>query len=491
MLNLKGFTYEPDNFEGLYKISDDLRRNKLQEQQQQEKDLAQKNANAKYFGNLLDKKDYLTGTNYDPATNHLLDQAFSQAMDLSSKGASVDQILMATQPLMSKVNDYMGKAKMYSAQKAQALEHFKATGGYDLGKISDLLDKYTFFDDNGNLNVDNADPSLKTAIQKIDDNDLADVATSAGINKWADKFPKEDRQDNIVTTDAHGNKKISKLNVKAASWEVPEHDASGNIVFVPKHDIATDNKQPVIHTFSNPDGTTTQAPVRLLDKNVFQNLITSDQSAADYIKGNLLKVIKTGEFKDDNGNPISINSPKADMVARALAYDFLKGRTGGVVSQASQQLVSPYQIKLNLGVPLSKQSGGSGDGSANVNDIYGRIKDKVYNNADSGYITRFNSLDGDEQSVVLDFANKGKTEASKLDGSNVFLRKNSNGNVEVYKISDNGELLAEPQYLVTTLPKVGTNLKVQPSVREKREVINNSKGETHKSNHNDPLGILD
>lgn len=479
-LDLRGFTYEPNNFQGLYRISDEMRRNKLQEDELDKEQEAQKSANAKYFGNLLNKKDYLTGTNYDPATNKLLNEAFDQAMQLSSKGASIDQILMATQPLMGKVNDYMSKAKMYSDQKKQVLDHFKEAGGYDLGKINDLLDKYTFFDDKGNLDVDNADPSLKNAIQKIDENNLADVATSAGINKWADKFPKEEREDNITTTDKFGNKKISKLNVKASSWEMPEYDQSGNVTFVPKYEIATDNKQPIVHAFTNADGTTTQSTVRLLDRNVFQNLISSDQSAADYIKGNLRNVIKSGEFKDDNGNLISINSPKADMIARAFAYDYLKGRTGGVVSQASQQITSPYQIKLNLGIPINKQSG-SGNGEITINDVYNTIDQMATERAGQNQYLRVNALPAEAQGLVIDFA-------KKLTGDNLI----GQGDIEIYKHDGNIGIYyangVNKNRLIGNLTQTGTNLKVQPSVKEKREVIEKGNKDSKK---NDPLGIFE
>lgn len=127
-------------------------------------------------------------------------------------------------------------------------------------------------------------------------------------------------------------------------------------------------------------------------------------------------------------------------------------------------------------------TGGSGSASGqNVNDIYGRIYNQVKRLKDYGeQETPGTTLNSDEQAIILDAVNKDRTENDKLPIEDVRVR-----------LSDNNELLVfdKEGNLKTTLPYIGTNLKVQPGVKEKRTVIAQGTKSTP-SPKKDPLGIL-
>jgi hypothetical protein len=87
-----------------------------------------------------------------------------------------------------------------------------------------------------------------------------------------------------------------------------------------------------------------------------------------------------------------------------------------------------------------------------------------------------NSLPTDAQNVIIDFANKGKAEAALIDRSNLFIKKQSNGDIDVYQVANTDEngkqdIQIDEKYKIGTLPKVGTNLKVQPNAKSKVAVV--------------------
>jgi hypothetical protein len=142
-------------------------------------------------------------------------------------------------------------------------------------------------------------------------------------------------------------------------------------------------------------------------------------------------------------------------------------------------------MKIEMGL-----SGKGNGGDVEINNVFDRIKSKVDNGdihykPTNEYYGRFNALAQDEQSAVMDAVRKT---GSKEDGNNLFLKNNGN-TIEVYKMTD-GSAIANPETLVTTLSKTGTNLKTQPSVKEKREVIKqgNQSNTQHPTLKNIPKG---
>lgn len=160
-------------------------------------------------------------------------------------------------------------------------------------------------------------------------------------------------------------------------------------------------------------------------------------------------------LKSQYGNGINLRSEQADKLRRIEAF-----------KDVERNKPKPRETILQQDPIIRISTGGSGSGSAsgvNVNDIYKRIDDEVTRLKDYGERrTPGNLLDGDAQSVILDFVNKGRGENDKLLIEDIRIEKSDKGDLLVFDTDGN---------LKTTLPKVGTNLKVQPSVKEKRAVI--------------------
>jgi hypothetical protein len=110
---------------------------------------------------------------------------------------------------------------------------------------------------------------------------------------------------------------------------VPEVDAKGVTTgFVPKHDIATEQGQPLFHAFDK-GGKQVREPVRLLDEDFFDKGMKP--AMHDRIRGMVQEHLK--EYSNKSGRQIDINSPEAKLVGRAIAYDMLnvESRKGGTI----------------------------------------------------------------------------------------------------------------------------------------------------------------
>ncbi len=160
----------------------------------------------------------------------------------------------------------------------------------------------------------------------------------------------------------------------------------------------------------------------------------------------------------------------------------------------------PYEQQAVSHFNQHEGEGGSGGaaGAATVNNVYKDINQRVDTDLSNGYgATRINALNTDAQNVIIDFIRK-TTGGDDLNYSNTFLAKDKDGNIGIYKthLKDGAEKLnIEPKYLIGVLPQVGTNLKVQPSVQEKRKVLNEGEQKTLppkkdvKKSDNDPMDI--
>lgn len=136
-----------------------------------------------------------------------------------------------------------------------------------------------------------------------------------------------------------------------------------------------------------------------------------------------------------------------------------------------------------------------GDGSENVNDIYSRIEDAADKAKNENKIIGISAFGGsplnggekaenlklDEQNVIMNFINQSYP-GQKYIASDLVVKKNGDGGLDIFDLTTEDKL--------GTLPKAGTNLKVQPSVKEKREVIKQGEAKYQTKPKKDPLGLF-
>lgn len=345
-LDVENLIVKPTDQSGLYHIADNLEKNQYKQAELAQQQQARKAATATYLTNLTDKKDYLSGTTYDPIIVKSLQGAMQQGMQLVDQGASASQIAMALGPSIAKINDYSVKAKLIDQNIKDGVGKLKQYTGYNPEALSSEAKKAAFYDDKGQLkDIDQVDPNTDW-IGNVIKNNPDKVITAQGLDEFAKNTPMSKAFSDITTYDANGAKTKIKAHLTGQNWLVPEVDNNGVTTgLVPKHDIATENGNPLLHTFTDENGKETKAPVRLLDEGTFDNMMQQRPDVADFIRSQVKQHI--GEYTGADGKTIDIGSPQAKMVARAFAYDDLNRRKTASIEHVAD-LNKPTSQQLNI-----------------------------------------------------------------------------------------------------------------------------------------------
>lgn len=459
-LDLHGYVAPVDNFSGIYKNADTLERQKEKQDQINLQREGKKNAAGTFLNNYLDRKDFLTGTVYDPEITRQLNDAMMEGSKLAMQGADAPTLMMALGPKVNKIAEYASKAKFINQDLKAKLQQIPQNAGYDKQALENETLKTAFLDENGKLkDISTIDPQIDYLGQTISSKPEL-VTNDAGIDEFVKHSPKYVDTKDITTYTPSGAMTKKKVKVTSPDWLIPDVDQRGGVTgLTPRYQTALENGEPVMHNFTDEKGKSVSAPVRLLDEGLFNSILSQNHGIADWVRGQVKRA-----------NPqIDMNSAQAKNAARAILYDELKRRkSGGMEDVEVQNKPSTYEIKNYLGI------GGGGASGLNVNDLYDRIESKINKDISNDVpTTRFNALDSDEQSVVMDAVNKVASKQG-LDVSNLFLAS-KDGKIAVYKTGDNGERHTTAENLITTLPKTGVNLKAQPGVKEKRAVIQQGK----------------
>lgn len=335
-IDVSKFIVQQPNWGGLYKAADTLEKERLLQRQTLNQQMLRRQASANFLAKYLDPKDLLSGTAVDPMIVQGLHHAMQQGAYLASQGADNATLLMALAPTVSKLSDYSVKAKGINKQVDDTISKLKENGytGYDFAKLKQQALKNAFFDTDPNtgqsqLNPDKADPSTNWVLHTVQENPEA-ITTGSAFDRFAKSSPKTKTTSDVSMYSPTGALNKRKVNLIGQSWLVPDVDKNGATTgMVPKYEMAGDNGEPIMHDFKDASGKTVRAPVRLLDENVFDAL---PPDAIDYLKGQVKQHLD--EYETNGGQRISMDDPRAKLIARALAYNELNQRKAATIENA-------------------------------------------------------------------------------------------------------------------------------------------------------------
>jgi hypothetical protein len=351
-IDVRGLTNQYPEWAGLYKMADSLNEKSLRQQTLSAQSANKRGAAGAFLQNYLDPKDYLSGTAFDPMILQGLEDAMQQGAKLAASGADSPTLMMALGPMVNRLNVYSTNAKNINKQVDDYINNMKADKqeGFDWAAVKNEALQKAFFkqDESGKsvLNPDQADPSVNWVMKAIEESPEK-VTTPEAFDLYAKNSQINKNLHDITEMDKFGNPTRSKVSLTAQNYLTPEYDKPTGKVkgFVPVHDEATELGQPLYHTFDDGKGGKTKAQVRLLDEKIFDSFRPGQ---INYIRGQVKKHLQ--EYEDATGEKISMDSPKAKLVARALAYDELNKPTRKAtnVEYVQQDKLSPQQISLNI-----------------------------------------------------------------------------------------------------------------------------------------------
>lgn len=477
------FVTPEQDFAGLYRYSGRLEQNRLRQEQEKQAAAGRKAASDKYFANYLDPKERFTGTMADPVITDKLAKALDQAFELSSKGATDNEIFMAITPLVNDANEYTQKAKAIQAQKKQALEVLGKQKGVDVLKFSSEFDDEVFMETDPKTGVkkmrelSTVDPSQNYADKVLKERDIYNASVFDDFLSSAKPIT-----DTLSTkvTDAKKGMRAAKLSVSAPEYMQPVVvDGVFQRKFEPRYDLfANDGEvvmQPEFDIEGKPvigsNGQQSQVPIKMAKKEDWSALLRNP-ATANYLRQEVRKYAKQ--------LGVDIASPQAEHFGRALAWKIMdeSNLSKGTFSEMVEQKAQPApRITVNV------NGGGSGSG-VNVRDIYTNIKRKTSSNKDK--VANLNGLSSTEQSIVLKQA-RDLLADNDISQEDIYVLETSDGKLHIMKATNPRVMTPSVDEDLGELDYESANLPAQPGVKGKEEVIKIGGNPKPKK---DPLGIL-
>jgi hypothetical protein len=242
---------------------------------------------------------------------------------------------------------------------------------------------------------------------KIIDENPQSVTTTGGLDEFAKSSPISKTLTDIQSYTPEGMQTRNKVHLIGQNYLVPDVDKHGVTTgLVPKYEIATSNGKPLMHDFQE-NGKKVSAPIRLLDEEVFDNMMKKSPDGAAYIKGQTMDYIKAHD-KD-----IRIDSPEAKRLARMIAYDELNARKSATIENAEiQNKPSPMQIKVNVGSSpeymsmVEKQAEAKREGTIKANEAHGITPGSNQKTTTIGAIGKIFSEDPNYKGDEVNFAGR-------------------------------------------------------------------------------------
>lgn len=479
-IDLSGFVTKPDEQDWLWRLSDTLQRNRVlderkseREQRDQERQDAKRASMSNFLMQYADPKEHLSGSPTDPqVTKGFMDIMQQGAVLINqNKGLTTDMLMTALAPKVNQLAQYGSKAKVISQQIKDRLSGIPENSGYDKFKLQQAARQSAFFNQDGSMkDVSTVSPEIDYVAQTVKDNPY-EVTNNKGLDEWLKGQSKMVNSLDVTHINARGGKDRKKVKATSYPFAIPETDEQGvnNRTFVPQYEHATDAGEKIYHEFEDGKGGKVKAPVRLLDKDVYQQVLGNSPGTADWVRGQVMKAIESGEYKDSNGKNIDINSPQANHIAQAILYDELKSRGMGSMEDVEVQKANPApRISVNI----------KNASDVPVIDIYKSINEKADEHKDNFIksrndgkkifgVVQVNTLDDDEQSVILEKAKKAG--GNDITVGDIYIRKYPDGIWIVGAANDTP---------LTKLTPVGSNLQANQSlgVKSKQKSVLQNQG---------------
>jgi hypothetical protein len=182
-------------------------------------------------------------------------------------------------------------------------------------------------------------------------------------------------------------------------------------------------------------------PFMVMDEDVY------DRFSQD--EGMNLELISATREKYKNYD--NFNPQEKELAKRNVLYD--------KISSLDQSQYYPTDVKA-APITHNRTNINVGTGQTTINDVYGSIEKKVDDPRRPHHAVPLNELDDNEGGVVLKIARE--REGNDITQADIYIKKDTDGVIKIYHIDG---------HVIAPLTKTGTNMRSQPSVKEKREVL--------------------
>lgn len=476
-IDVSGYNVAPTQnvpLQGLDFLANSIWRNREFAYRQAQDQKMQEWRKANLINSLTDLNDYKTGSDVaDAVGNHLMsniaDKYNGMAANMSplelEGGIKKDMAGVITG--MNGIKDELGASDKLMQVLKQAYPDLNTADLYDLVR-KDIVHRHLNADGSdfdSPVNIANKQPSFDLS----DPNFLSRyLKTTGGLDKTINDRTGLEDQPVYVGNDLQNQQWKTKIPFyMQPNFDATKFSKSGYLPqgFTPQLSIKSQSiPTEYLPALGNQDR-------QMVTDDVYQKFKASNQ----------LYVIKG--TRDMFPTYDSFNENEKEIAERDFLYKYLSNSSLPQYAQFHEQRPPASIMKFDMGIP----SGKGGGGEPTINDVYGKVvgaMDDDVNSTPEGKIpyTRISKLDASTQPIVVklakDVAEQQGTGGTKIDQSNIYLRYNKDGKPAIYLIGDSNQPTPNDREIVP-LDYTGTNIKAQPNVKGKVEVIQQGKQQTN------------
>jgi len=454
-VEFKGMDFGP-HFEAM-RISQQERQLEQQNKQNQQK---QKEKSDKEAYDLIEgvKLAPIGDNTIDVMTDKQLTDLQGKLMDMQMKGAPLDQLRLTVQRELPPI------AQGHTVAKNK-FDQIKS-GVTDLGKdyptgdlsaartlaAQEMIKDVVEFDEKGNP-VRYKDASLipeKNYISALTSDDKLGqwYKPSGALESHIKTLPTPTVGESKKVRDSRGREIDDIWTGQGSVFSEIRRDENGKA-------IGMEIKAEKVPIGKNEDGSVNE--VLVLPKEEFDVLVGTPQAKADFI----LKFNQ--DLRSKNIDPSKIDPRAKDILQRQYARDYLD-KTGidgrSFIPKMADKQPLPPRVSVRVG-------DGKGGDETKIRDVFKEVKDKA-STSRPGYGFPLNSLSATAQGVILKYANE--LTGGDLTQADIYVRKEEDGTISI--VGTDNQLIAPMDF-------ADINIKVQPGVPEKREVVERGKSQNN------------
>ena len=468
---LEGIEFKGMDFESHFEALRMAKQDRQFKEQQQEKKKTNSDTDAnKIIGDV--KLDHIGDNTIDLMTDKQLQGLQNKLMDMHLNGASNKDIQLYAKRELPKISNGHTVAKnKYEQIKSGLTELGKDYKSADLTKARELavrpmIEDVVEFDDKGNA-IGYKDASLipeKNYLEGLmnDDNIGQWYKPSGVFTEEIKKLPLTPIAGGSVKRDARGKLVDQTYTGHASIFDQPVVDKeTGKLT-------GQELKFEEVSLGKNEDGTITT--VRAMPIEQFNLALPSNESKIEF------RLKFNDEMRRQGIDPKGLDPRAKDLLQRKYMYDLFKSTNihgSSFLQKDIEKQPLPPRVNVNVGK-------GGGDNAAQIRDVYNELQNKQVEGEKifgSGYKgIPLNELSPTAQGIVIEYANKLTND--DLTQSDIFVKKDSGGKFNIVK-SPSGEIIAPMDF-------TDINIKAQPGVKEKREVVEIGKSQSKTFNVVDP-----
>lgn len=252
-LDLQGFSTQVNQFQGLNRLADVTRNEKLREEVTQQREQARRASLGGFLTDYLDPKNFMTGTGFDKSyISERVDEIMQKGVQHANmQGADTNTLLGLISGDVNKLLGEVNNIKAVKENVESSLKLIPENSGYNKNALREHALSSAFLGDDGQLvDITKVNANVPWVAEAAKRRPL-DVTSSSVFTDAVNKFGISSGTKEVKRQNSKGGFERRLSSVKSKSIFEYDEDAQK---WVPKYALATDAGKPIMGKFDDGKG---------------------------------------------------------------------------------------------------------------------------------------------------------------------------------------------------------------------------------------------